>query len=292
MVNWVSDNPKVATVNAVGKVTAVNPGTANIWTITNDGEKTGSVSVTVTGTLYLDECDSSTGWNSSQSLSLNNVDQKQGNACLEFTGSTLDEFKKVFSPAFNSGTNATNGALRFWYFVSDVTKCGPVRVELGSAGRADVDEYSWALTGLANGWNKIDLKISNATRVGTPNLGAINWFRIYDSKSGSITTRIDAIEMYNTELSAVDDLTFNENEIKVYPNPAKGQIYIELSDINFSKLNFLLSDLSGKILINETVNSGDVAKPQLHVGWLDQGLYLLKISSDKKTLTKKINIVK
>jgi len=225
-------------------------------------------------------------------LFANIVDQKQGNACLEFTGSTLDEFKKVFSPSFNSGTTATNGALRFWYYVSDVTKCGPVRVELGSAGRADVDEYSWALTGLANGWNKIDLKISNATRVGTPNPGAINWFRIYDSKSGSITTRIDAIEMYNTELSAVDDLIFNENEIKVYPNPVKDQIYIELSDFNYSKLNVVITDLSGKTLINETVYPVDKTKLHLNVGWLDQGLYLLKISSDMKTLTKKINIKK
>ena len=292
MLNWVSDNPKVATVNAEGKVTAVNPGTANIWTITNDGEKTGFASVTVTGTLYLDECESLTSWNSSQTLRIHSVDQKQGNACLEFTGSTLDEFKKVFSPSFNSGTTATNGALRFWYYVSDVTKCGPVRVELGSAGRADVDEYSWALTGLANGWNKIDLKISNATRVGTPNPGAINWFRIYDSKSGSITTRIDAIEMYNTELSAVDDLIFNENEIKVYPNPVKDQIYIELSDFNYSKLNVVITDLSGKTLINETVYPVDKTKLHLNVGWLDQGLYLLKISSDMKTLTKKINIKK
>jgi len=289
-VTWISDNPKVAIVNAVGKVTAINPGTAKIWAITHDGEKTASATVTVTGTMYLDECDLTTGWTSSQTLTLNTTDKQQNTACIEFTGSTTDEFRKVFSPAFNSGTTLANGALRFWYYVSDVTKCGPVRVELGSGGRADVNEYSWQLTGLSNGWNLINLRMNASTKVGTCDLNAINWFRIYDSKSGSITTRIDAIEVYNADLSAVNELKANELKVELYPNPVRNQLNIRFMDTNLKNVNLNLYDLSGKLLISKNVNSGNLLNYRLDVQTLNSGFYLLKINSEKQLITRKIII--
>jgi hypothetical protein len=268
---WVSDNPKVAVINEEGKVTAINPGTANVWAITHDGEKTASATVTVEGTIYLDECDSLTGWTSSQTLTLNTVDMKQGTGCIQFTGSTTNEFIKVFSPAFNSGTTVTNGALRFWYYVSDVTKCGPVRVEIGSAGVADKNEYSWQLTGLSNGWNLIDLKMSTSTKAGICDLSAINWFRIYDSKSGSITTRIDAIEIYNTELSAVNNVRPDEDEIIIYPNPARNELNIKFIDNNATNVSLTLFDLSGKKLIHKPANRANAFDCQLDVSSLNSG---------------------
>ena len=289
-VNWVTENTKVAIVNNEGLVTATGPGSTKIWAITNDGEKAASVLINVPGILYLDDCDALTGWSSSQVLTMNSANEMQGSGCIEFTGSTLDEFKKVFVPAYNSGTTLANGALRFWYYVSDATKCGPVRVELSSAGKADVNEYSWQLTGLANGWNRIDLKMSTSTKVGTLDLNAINWFRIYDSKSGSITTRIDAIEVYNSDLNAIEDLKFAENEISVYPNPVQNQLNIKLVNANSSYVNLTLFDVSGKIMIQKAINSRNAPDYQLDVSGLNTGLYFLKITSDRKTITKKINI--
>jgi hypothetical protein len=237
----------------------------------------------------LDECEVLTGWSSSQTLLLNKVDKQQNTACIEFTGSTTEEFKKVFSPAFDSGTNQANGALRFWYYVSDVTKCGPIRVEIGSAGVADVHEYSWQLTGMVNGWNKVDLKMSSATKVGTPNLNAINWFRIYDSKSGSITTRIDGIEVYNTALSSINELKMNDLEVSAYPNPVQNQLNIRLANSNRGYLNLTLFDSNGKVIITKTENQNNNSDYQFDVSNLNTGLYLLKITSDGKTTTKKIN---
>lgn len=289
-VNWVTENTKVAIVNNDGFVTATGPGSTKIWAITNDGEKAASVLINVPGILYLDDCDALMGWTSSQSLTLNTSYEMQGTGCLEFTGNTLDEFKKVFVPAYNSGTTLANGALQFWYYVSDATKCGPVRVELSSAGKADVNEYSWQLTGLSNGWNKIDLKMSTSTKVGTLDLSAINWFRIYDSKSGSITTRIDGIEVYNSDINALNDIELKENEITVYPNPVQNQLNIKFLNNNWSNLDLTLYDISGKILIHKTVDSINTFDNRLDVSLLKNGLYFLKITSDRKTITKKINI--
>jgi hypothetical protein len=290
LLSWVSDNPKVAIVNAEGKVTAVNPGTAKIWAITHDGEKTASSIVTVTGTIYLDECDVTTGWTSSQTLTLNTTDKQQGTACIEFTGSTTDEFRKVFSPAFYSGTTVANGALRFWYYVSDVTKCGPIRVELGSAGRADVNEYSWRLSNLNNGWNLINLRMNAADKVGVCDLNAINWFRIYDSKSGSITTRIDGLEVYNADASAIDEIKSYDNEVLVFPNPVKDLLNIQLLSGFQENINISLFDASGKIVLQK--NDYNSSGFQTDVSKLNNGLYLLKITFEQKSVTRKISIQK
>ena len=288
LMNWVSDNPKAAIVNGEGKVTAINPGTAKIWAITYDGEKTASATVTVTGTIYLDECDVTTGWTSSQTLALNTADKQQNTGCIEFTGSTLDEFKKVFAPAFYSGTTLANGALRFWYYVSDVTKCGPVRVELGSAGRADVNEYSWQLTGLVNGWNQINLRMSASTKVGVCDLNAINWFRIYDSKSGSITTRIDALEVYNADANAVKDLKFNEIDVSIYPNPVQNQLNLKFANSNFETIDLQMFDASGRTVLKVADISSKGSEYKVDVSKMNNGIYLLKLNTSGKTITKRI----
>jgi hypothetical protein len=287
-VNWVSENAKVAIVNSEGLVTATGPGSTKIWAITNDGEKTASVLITVPGVIYLDDCDVLSGWTSSQTLTLYTANEMQGSACIEFTGSTLDEFKKVFSPAYNSGTTLANSALRFWYYVSDVTKCGPIRVELGSAGRADVNEYSWQLTGLTNGWNQINLRMNTSTKVGTLDLSAINWFRIYDSKSGSITTRIDGIEVYNADANAVKELKFNEMEVSIYPNPVQNQLNLKFSNSNFETIDLQMFDASGRTVMKLADISSKGSEYQVDVSKMNNGIYLLKLNTAGKTLTKRI----
>lgn len=177
------------------------PGTYNFqWKMVQDlvewfGSLTNNVVITVEDTVnYLDDCDALTDWNSSAGLSLNTTDKQQGAACIEFSGSTTDEFKKVFAIPFNSGIPAYAAVLQFSYYVSDASLMGTAnQVELGSGGKADVNEYNWNLSGLQTGWNQISLNISDAG--GSADLNAINWFRIYNVKSGSVTTRIDGIKI-------------------------------------------------------------------------------------------------
>ena len=158
---------------------------------------------------YLDDCDYLNGWGSSGSITLNVSDPQEGSGCIEFSGSQTDEFRKVFESPHNSGVSAESGRLELWYYVSDASLLGPNnQLELGSGGRSDLMEYNWNLSGLKNGWNFISLKFSDANITGTaPNLSAINWFRIYNFKLGSITSRIDAIEIVDPEAGEKFPLT-------------------------------------------------------------------------------------
>lgn len=198
VISWSTDNPNIATISQTGELKAIALGTATITASILNGIKKATVSVLVSPaevSSVLDNCDVITDWKSSKTLTISIIDKKEGSGALEFVGNTTDEFKKAFTTPFNSQANTTNGMLRFWYFVSDPTKCGTVRVELGSGGVADVNELSWGVTNLQVGWNLISLKISNATSSGTANLNAINWFRIYDTKTASITTRLDDLQV-------------------------------------------------------------------------------------------------
>ena len=161
---------------------------------------------------YLDDCDKLDDWGSHGSIKINSSDQMEGLGCIEFTGNqnNVDEFKKSFNVAYNSGVSFASGKLQFWYYVSDAALMGTNnQVEIGSAGRADSDEYNWNLTGLTTGWNFISLKISEASKMGTPDLNAINWFRFYNFKAGQLTTRIDAIEIIDPDAGERYSLTVN-----------------------------------------------------------------------------------
>ena len=83
------------------------------------------------------------------------------------------------------------------------------QVEIGSAGRADQDEFNWNLSGLQNGWNLISLKTSEAGKMGSPDLSAINWFRIYHRKTGNITTRLDGVQLIDPGVGPVYTLIVN-----------------------------------------------------------------------------------
>jgi hypothetical protein len=167
--------------------------------LTNDGANMikGTLPYTAvvpTPFVYLDRAEATTGWAGANPITVNTGDRKEGTASLQSVGSGTDEFKKTFS-AFNSGATAAAGAIDFWYYVSDVTQFSASnQIELGSGGGPDVNEYNWNIGTLVNGWNHIHKTFATAGMTGgTPNLSAINWFRIYHAKTASITTKVDAI---------------------------------------------------------------------------------------------------
>ncbi|WP_338399210.1 T9SS type A sorting domain-containing protein [Persicobacter psychrovividus] len=155
---------------------------------------------------FLSDCDQLGNWTSSGQLKINTNDKKQGSASLEFSGSATDEFRQAFNTGYSSGIQANNAQLRFWYYVNDVDQLlSDGQIEIGSARKADQNEYSWSFSNLSlkNGWNDIRLDISDAsTTNGSADLNNINWFRIYANKKGNIISRIDAIQIVNKNSQA------------------------------------------------------------------------------------------
>jgi len=253
----------VAPTGQVFNKWVLNSGTPVIADIYNPSTSltspTNASSVSATYINYLDACDETTGWIATASL--NNTDVKQGSGCLQYVGSSSTEFSKVFAP-FNSNIPVANAALKFWYYVSDVTKFTTGnQVELGSGGKNDVSEYNWQLNNLVNGWNYINLKISNAGNSGgTPNFEAINWFRIYHTKTGEITTKVDAIEISGIpsnqtpptgliQLSKSDDLSF-----EIFPNPISNANTLNVNVKNTEFATIKIANLNGQVVFANNLN--------------------------------------
>lgn len=295
-ITWSSDNTAIATVSSTGLVTAISDGNVTISASILGGSKTASVSVSVvaySGELSLDKCDATTGWgaSSSNAMTLNTTDQKEGTACVQIIGSGTDEYKKVFTTPFNSGATLANGVLKFWYYISDVSKTGTVRVELSSGGKADTNEFQWSLSGLTNGWNQITLKISTASKTGEPDLTGINWFRIYATKSGSITTRIDDIQLGPEALFSgfQNNIKANGKSLKIYPNPHKsGNLYVDLKGFeDATKVNFKIFNLSGKVVFQQILQSTSLSEITIPNTFPDS-VYLISAEGNNVKITDKL----
>ncbi len=243
---------------------------------------------------FMDDCDALTDWKSSQNLSLNASDQKQGSGCVESMGSGTDEFKKSFSIPYNAKVNETNGVLQFWYYVSDPSMLGSSnQVELGSSGKADTDEYHWNLSDLSEGWNFVSLNISDASKDGSPNLSALNWFRLYNKKSGSIISRIDAIQIVdNTNTSIDGDISTSTGKgIVIYPNPLKEKDFrIDLKGYEQEDgIDIQIRNVSGQMVYRQPwPNNGHIT---IDTGaWPRSSLYIVTVQSNSTTSWAKLII--
>jgi uncharacterized protein YjdB len=299
-ITWTSSNTNVATVNLLGLVTSVAPGTCNITVTTQDGNKNAIAVITVNPypvSKIISTCDSNTDWTSASTVTVNSTDKKEGTASLQSVGATgtvTTDFKKVFSPPINTGSTIANGNLQFWYFVSDINAHDTAnQVELGSGGAFDKNEFSWnidtknANTPLQNGWNLVTLPFSTATITGgTPDLSAINWFRIYRTKKASVTTKIDQIIVDGTLNT---DTNIFLSGVSVFPNPLKhDKLSIKVDGANESEIfKVIIYNLQGQVVYQTNISGKNFIEINT-AGLLKSAVYMVSVQSGQKISTTKL----
>jgi uncharacterized protein YjdB len=282
-ITWTSSDTNVATVNSLGLVSSVSAGTCNITVTTQDGEKTAIAAITVNPrpvNKILSNCDSNSGWTSSNTLTVNSTDKKEGAACLQSVGSKTDEFKRVFTTPINTGSTIENGNLQFWYFVSDINLfAAGNQVELGSGGVADINEFNWSIGTLQNGWNLVTLPFKTAGITGgTPDLSAINYLRIYHVKTASVTTRIDQLIIVDGAANAVSNISLSG--VSVFPNPLKQDKLTIKMDSNSESENckVIISNLQGQVVYQNYISGKNFIEINTG-GWLKSSIYLVSVQT-------------
>ncbi len=98
------------------------------------------------------------------------------------------------------------GSVHFSLYVSDPAFMkSDLYIELTSSGRFDAEELGWQVSPalLKAGWNDLYLGIADATLVGTPNLSAINFYRMY-TNSASMGLEVSFDNVYATVTPGMD----------------------------------------------------------------------------------------
>ena len=72
--------------------------------------------------------------------------------------------------------------------------------------------------------------------------------------------------------------------VRIYPNPAFSEIFIE-SDFSFNRIQIM--NISGKLFIDKTLS---IPKEPINISQLPAGIYIAILSSDSKSVSKKIVI--
>lgn len=241
----------------------------------------------------IDDCDSKSDWNSSATLMVDDSEQRQGLACLTYEGSGTDEFSKLFTPAHNVNVKLEGAKLQFWYYVSDTSKLTENnQVELGSGGQADSDEYNWSLSALEPGWNFISLNFADANESGgTPDLSAINWFRIYQEKTGSVKALLDDIRVTGEMLETTvhNEQKFLTAQLLVYPNPAKKGVFALKSEAFAADAEVLVEiiNLRGEVLIKKQLKVAENLIVDTR-NTIPSGMYILRVKSKNIDVAKKL----
>jgi hypothetical protein len=232
--------------------------------------------------VVLDYCDDVSGWSSSNSLKLNSTDKKEGFASLTCTGGAVPRFTKTFQTPVNSKCT-TSGYLNLWLYVSDVSKfSGNGQIEITSSGKNDVDEYSWSTTSLnlVNGWNNLKLPISGASKIGNPNLSAINFFRLYQNTNGAVVEfMIDYIWFSQTLTAVNESVLMGDNAVKLFPNPASSVCQLQLklnsaASVNVAVFSVLGQEMKG-LSQEQNLDAGSHLI-SLPINGLNLGTYIVK----------------
>lgn len=105
-----------------------------------------------------------------------------------------------------------------------------------------------------------------------------------DGNNNTPTMIIDELRIDATPNFTLGSASFSQIDgLKMYPNPAKNNLFIETAlngDINVSVVNMLGKEVVNTKVVNNTVN----------VSNLTSGIYIVKITEEGKTSTKKLII--
>jgi len=84
-----------------------------------------------------------------------------------------------------------------------------------------------------------------------------------------------------------------QKPIAMYPNPSQGELFLDLSDYKATKINYLVANLSGQILLNGEFKEDHQDKEQLQLTELENGSYLVFLRPEgQKELVQKVLIKK
>ena len=88
----------------------------------------------------------------------------------------------------------------------------------------------------------------------------------------------------------IETFDLSNDNLKVYPNPLSSNQNIKLSFGKALSGNLSLYSITGKVVFKDVINNQD--KKEISTSGLQNGIYMLHISTDRNSVTRKVVIMK
>jgi len=100
---------------------------------------------------------------------------------------------------------------------------------------------------------------------------------------------VNIISESTTEYLSNDSFEINEVGVSIIPNPASNLIAVQIKDLITNNLDITLYDINGKVIKHKKIYAGSTIA-YFNVQTLYNGIYLVRISSENHTTTKRVII--
>lgn len=99
--------------------------------------------------------------------------------------------------------------------------------------------------------------------------------------------QLPKIKLISQKVITGTKLEKTSNNYKVYPNPAKTYLWVDNPELHILQIEVF--DLFGRCVLKQEANNQE-SKVNVSINNLVNGSYLVRIQSDKKTMTKQLII--
>lgn len=135
-------------------------------------------------------------------------------------------------------------------------------------------------------WVYLNIPFSNFTNL--TNRAHVAQIILSSAPTGSSTVFVD--NFYFSKVAASGSISKAEFEtFKIYPNPVKGNLNVNLNTGNSKILNYSIVSINGQLLKNDTVNNS-VLNTTIDVSDLSTGIYLLNINTEKGSYNHRFSV--
>ena len=110
-----------------------------------------------------------------------------------------------------------------------------------------------------------------------PNIGNINFEQ--DDAAFTIMPRVTSVTGIHSNTG-----------LSIYPNPASDRIIVQWSNISDKNIDLTIVDVTGKVLVNQSVSTTSGIRSTVDISMLNTGIYFVKIRCSKGELMEKVTV--
>ncbi|MCY7410540.1 MAG: T9SS type A sorting domain-containing protein [Chitinophagales bacterium] len=197
----------------------------------------------------------------------------------------------VYFTIFNSGANSSATTIDFYLsndLISDATD-----PYIGNFNLPDMNEGDFLVDSFEFNICDAAFELDSLQQTGTCNLWlSIDPQNLIDESKEDNNIKFDSLAMSYDCALGIEEQKINQS-INVYPSPSNGNIKISIADPSFQIINLELLDLEGRIISSINLEkSNQQFRNEFDFNFLENGIYLLHLSSGSQTFNSKVVIQK